>query len=232
MRSSKNVVLGAALGVLVVAATLWAEGARPSLPLIKSDQATENKAAAPAIVGAIDHYESASAENAYHAKIADPNVPWQEKCRLAIRHGRLHLLSSDIGGTLGGTLERGSSTLRVRVLCPEEVAVFEIPANFEVHSGPHPEEIQEMSFETDMHAIEGRGTDVGGFSSLHLVGGTSNGYKSPGHTSLIPAGDGTFAIDSTFNIGYRIEFVGAKGGPLEGSEGVIESTILMKAVGK
>jgi hypothetical protein len=239
MRSHRNVVLGATLGALIVAGTLWAGEARRTLPLIKSKPGkpgTTEKAAASnvgrTIIIDIDYYESADYEREYHAKIANPNASFEELCDLAIRHQRLDLLSSDLGGTLGGTREVGRSTLHVRVLCPQAVTEFEIPANFEVHTAPHPDQVQEMSFDTDMYSIEGQGADVGPFASFRLVGGTSNGYKSPGHTSLIPASDGDLAVDSTFNIGYRIEFEGAKDGPLAGAAGTIESSILMKAVGK
>jgi hypothetical protein len=232
---NRNILVAATLGTLLVTGTLWAGSARISLPVIKADQ--KAVAAAPSSVGQtiidnIDQYDSSSAENSYHSKITDPSVPWQEKCRLAIAHRRLQLLSSDIGGTLGGTREVANSVLRVRLLCPELVAVVDVPTRFEVHSGPHPEEVGPMSFDTDMYAIEGIATNAGPFATFHLVGGTGNGFKSPGHTTLLPEGEGNFAIDSTFNIGYHLEFTGAKGGPLDGASGSVDSSILMKAVGK
>jgi len=230
MRSNRNVVLGIALGALVVAGSLRAGDTHSSLPVIRSGQQAQQSVSA-AIFTSIDHYASAVTD-AYHAKINDPNVPWQEKCRLAIVHRNFVLLSSNAGGSLKGTQERASSLLTVQVLCPEPVAVVDVPTTFVVDTAPHPEELQAMSFDTDMNAIEGTATDSTVFSSFHLVGGTSAGYPSPGHTSLIPAEDGSFAVDSTFNIGYRIEFVGARGGPLDGAEGTMESSILMKAVGK
>ena len=114
MRSHRNVVLGATLGALIVAGTLWAGDARRTLPLIKSKPGkpgTTEKAAASnvgqTIIINIDYYESADYEREYHAKIANPNATWQELCDLAIRHQRLELLSSDLGGTLGGTREVG-----------------------------------------------------------------------------------------------------------------------------
>jgi hypothetical protein len=230
MRSSRNVLSVIVLGALVVAGSLWA-GDNASIPVIRKGQQAQ-QSVSQAIIDVIDHYHSTDRENAYHAKINDPSVPWQEKCQLAIDHGRLQLLTSDLGGSLGGTRERATSVLWVHVLCPEEVAVLEIPADFVVDTAPHPEELQAMSFDTDMNAIEGKATDSTIFSVFHLVGGTANGYPSPGHTSLIPAEDGSFGVDSTFSIGYRIEFEGAKGGPLEGAAGKVESSILMKAVGK
>lgn len=241
----KNVVLGAALGALLVAGALWAGEARetrPSLPLIKSGQKAQQfttKAAAPtgisavsqAIIDAIDWYWPTAADN-YHSKVTNPSVPWHEKCRLAIAHGRLHLLRTDIGGSLGGTSEVGTSILRVHLLCPEEIAVLDVPANFEVHTAPHPEEIVEMSFDTQMHSLEGSVDGSELFSSFHIVGGTAHGYESNGHTTLLQDDAGNIAVDSTFNIGYRVEFTGADGGPLEGASGSAEGSILMKAYGK
>jgi hypothetical protein len=239
-RNVRNLALGAVLGGLVIAGAAWAENPRTSVPVIKPAPAVQGsqKAASTSsslsrtIINNIDHYDPSQPENYYHGKITDPSVSWQEKCRLAIQHGRLALLSSDIGGSLGGTREVGSSTLHIRLLCPDEIANFEIPASFTVDTAPHPEELGPMSFDTDMYAIEGSATNVGIFASIHLVGGTSNGTKSPGHTSLIPASDGSYAINSTFNIGYHLDFVGTKGGPLDGASGSIDSSILMTAVGK
>jgi hypothetical protein len=181
MRSFRNTLLGTALGVLVITGALCAEGVRTSLPMIKSGHkapSTQKAAAASSslartIISNIDHYDPSNAENYYHSKITDPSVPWQEKCRLAIQHGRLNLLSSDVGGNLGGTREHGSSTLHVRLLCPDEVASFDVAADFVVDTAPHPEELGPMSFDTDMYSIEGTATDTPLFASFHLVGCSS-----------------------------------------------------------
>jgi hypothetical protein len=233
MRSGRNFVLGLVLVTLAVAGSLWAESSGSSLPVIRGGQKTQQLAAA-SIIYNTDYYEpiQKAAEEYYHAQISNPNVPLQEKCNVALRHGRLQLLASDLGGSLGGTRESATSVLWARILCPQGETVLEIPANFVVDTAPHPEEVQAMSFDTDMHSIEGKIADTGIFASFHIIGGTANGYPSPGHTSLIPMDDGSFAVDSTFNVGYRIEFVGAKGGPLDGASGTIESSVLMKAVGK
>jgi hypothetical protein len=113
MRNPKNhVVLGVALGALLVAGTLWAGEAKSSLPLIKAGKkaqqvrlskaaATNVSAVSQAIIDEIDVYW-APVEETYHSKITDPSVPWHEKCRLAIAHGRLSLLHTEAGGSLGG----------------------------------------------------------------------------------------------------------------------------------
>ena len=242
---NKHAVLGTALAVLVVSGSVWAasDSERPvvskrseavsktKLPKITITEAAASTNVGNTIIDEIDYYEPGDSENYYHSKITDPSVPWSEKCQLAIRHGRLELLSTESGGNLGGTIENGRSILRARLFCPELVAVFDIPADFVVHSAPHPEEVQPMSFETQMNSIRGVARDVGPFAYFSLVGGDANGFPSPGRTSLIRAEDG-YAVDSTFNIGYRIEWVGAPDGPLAGGRGVSESSILMKAVGK
>ncbi len=243
MRSLKNfrkVVLGALVGGLAVAGLAWAgEGRSTSVPIIKAPrtvQGNQKVASTPltveqVIINNIDHYQSSSSA-AYHAIIDNPNATFSQKCQAAIDHRRLSVFRSDLGGSLGGTREYGNSVLHFTLLCPEPVATFDIPATFTVDTAPHPTELGPMSFDTDMYAIEGSATNVGVFSSVHLVGGTSNGAKSPGHTSLIPADDGSYAINSTFNVGYHLEYVGAKGGPLDGVAGSIDSNILMTAVGK
>jgi hypothetical protein len=238
---NRNIVVAVTLGTLLVAGSLWAADRGNSLPFVKRTAADKmvrpgtSTSLEQQIIDSVDHYAPTRAgrERAYHAKVTNPNIPWADKVTLAMEHNRLHLLSSDAGGILGGDRETGRSMLSVRMTANDRVyASFEMPASFEVHTAPHPSEVGEMSFDTEMYSIEGEATKVEGFDSIRLVGGTGNGYKSPGHTSLIPAGDDVYAVDSTFNISYRIEYVGAKGGPLEGLSGTIESSILMKAVGK
>jgi hypothetical protein len=75
-------------------------------------------------------------------------------------------------------------------------------------------------FETDL-------TDILGalppgdpdFDLLRITGGTSFGMPSPGHTSLTHAGGSDWNVDSFFDITYRIDFIGAPGGPFAGMSG-------------
>jgi hypothetical protein len=50
---------------------------------------------------------------------------------------------------------------------------------------------------------------------------------SPGHTTLIRLPNGNWNVDSFFDIEYRIDFVGAPGGPLSGRAGSTTGTIRM-----
>jgi hypothetical protein len=48
---------------------------------------------------------------------------------------------------------------------------------------------------------------------------------SPGHTTLTQLPGGNWAVDSFFDITYRIDFVGSPGGALGGMSGSTTGTI-------
>jgi len=56
------------------------------------------------------------------------------------------------------------------------------------------------------------------FDLLRVTAGTGFGMPSPGHTTLTAA-PGGWAVDSFFDITYRIDFVGSPGGPFAGMSG-------------
>jgi hypothetical protein len=66
------------------------------------------------------------------------------------------------------------------------------------------------------------------FDLLRITAGTSFGLPSPGHTTLTHTPDGNWSVDSFFDITYRIDFVGAPGGPLSGKSGSTTLTIRMQ----
>jgi len=65
------------------------------------------------------------------------------------------------------------------------------------------------------------------FDLLRITGGNSFGLPSPGHTTLTQLPEGSWAVDSFFDITYRIDFVGAPGGTLAGRSGSTTGTIKM-----
>jgi len=220
---------GNMLRIAVVAGLLTAGGAwAATLPVVKPN--AKGKVTSRMAAQAANNYSPATREQLYHARIRDPKVSWLEKCQLAMEHNRLQLLSTDVGGPLRGTLESGTSFLTARLYCPNSaVLTADIPTAFTVATAPHSDDPEGQSFDTNMYSISGSATDVPGFSSISLVGGTSNGYDSPGHFALISDGKGGYVIQSTFTIGYRIDYVGAPGGPLDGGSGSIEGSIVMQA---
>ena len=54
------------------------------------------------------------------------------------------------------------------------------------------------------------------FDLLRITAGSGFGYPSPGHTTLTLA-PGGWAVDSFFDISYRIDYIGHPGGPFGGS---------------
>jgi hypothetical protein len=66
------------------------------------------------------------------------------------------------------------------------------------------------------------------FDLLRLVGGSDFGLPSPGVTRLTKRVGSTWEVDSFFDITYRIDFVGAPGGPLAGMSGSTTGTVRMQ----
>jgi hypothetical protein len=66
------------------------------------------------------------------------------------------------------------------------------------------------------------------FCTLRITAGAGNGLPSPGHTTLTRLPSGDFAVDSFFDITYRIEFQGCPGSPLQGMAGDVTGTIRMR----
>ena len=57
------------------------------------------------------------------------------------------------------------------------------------------------------------------FAVLTFTAGDAEGLRSPGMTTIADVGGGAFAVDSFFDVSYRIEFTGAPGSVLEGFSG-------------
>ena len=104
--------------------------------------------------------------------------------------------------------------------------VLDVPVSGEIRTNPRTPGDPVQSFDTDMFRLHGQ-LPIGDpdFDLLRITAGTDFGLPSPGHTTLIKLPDGNWAIDSFFDITYRIDFVGAPGGPLAGQSGSTTGTI-------
>ncbi len=139
------------------------------------------------------------------------------------------------GGTFpGGQREVFESTLVLQLAGTNALGDFRrtlrLSAQVETHTGPRNQGQAVQSFPTDMFSLLG---DLPpgdpDFADLSITAGTNNGLRSPGQTTLTDLGDGTFNVDSFFDIEYRIDFVGAPGGALEGLEGSTTSVVRVAA---
>jgi hypothetical protein len=90
-----------------------------------------------------------------------------------------------------------------------------------------------QSFDTELLSLTGQLPDGDpDFDLLRITAGTNFGMPSPGHTTLtaLPVGSGhVWAVDSFFDIEYRIDFIGHSPGPLAGHMGSTTATIRMSA---
>jgi hypothetical protein len=107
------------------------------------------------------------------------------------------------------------------------VASFPSPpgTGFEVHAAPRTPGNPVQSFDTDMFRLFGQlPPGDPDFDLLRVIAGTDFGLPSPGHTTLTQSG-GNWAVDSFFDITYRIDFVGTPGGPFAGRSGSTTGTV-------
>ncbi len=133
------------------------------------------------------------------------------------------------GGTLGGTQSQFQSTLDLQMSGTGTLLGFtrsiSLPMQSIVHTGPRVPGTSPQSFPTDYFQLFGQITGDPDFDLLRITGGTNFGLPSPGHTTLTQLPGGNWAVDSFFDITYRIDFVGAPGGALAGMSGSTVGTI-------
>ncbi|OIP66618.1 MAG: hypothetical protein COT35_01100 [Nitrospirae bacterium CG08_land_8_20_14_0_20_52_24] len=96
--------------------------------------------------------------------------------------------------------------------------ILTIPMFMVVHNDPRTPGLAVQSFNSDATYLQGQILGDPDFDLLRISGGTGFGMPSPGHNTLTQTG-GNWAVDSFFDITYRIDFVGAPGGSLAGYSG-------------
>jgi hypothetical protein len=135
------------------------------------------------------------------------------------------------GGTLTGQLDCFNSTLELDIQGTGVMAAYSrtvaLPLSTEIHTGPRTPGAPVQDFATNMFRQFGQITGDPDFDLLRIVAGSDFGLPSPGHTTLTQLPGGTWAVDSFFDITYRIDFVGAAGGPFAGMSGSTTGTIRM-----
>jgi hypothetical protein len=147
------------------------------------------------------------------------------------------------GGSLGGSVDAFGSRLTLVMLSTTTGAGFgrragpafsrtiDVPVQCEVHTAPRTPGQPVQTFATDFFALQGGIAGDPDFDSLNITAGTSFVGPSPGSTTLTQQPSGGFAVDSFFDISYRIDFVGATGGAFAGLSGSTLGTVAMQAFG-
>jgi hypothetical protein len=145
------------------------------------------------------------------------------------------------GGPLGGEVENFDSiaTFKLSVSSSGNATnnplagwtrTVSVPLAVQTATAPRTPGAQVQTFKTDMQRIQGSITNDPDFDLFEVVGGTANGFPSPGNTTLTRQADGTFKVDSSFDVGYQIRFIGAPGGKLAGYGGATTGSVGMTAV--
>jgi hypothetical protein len=132
------------------------------------------------------------------------------------------------GGSLGGMKSCADAALSMPMQGTGSLVGFSrnivLPLGIEIHTAPRVNGNPVQTFNTDMFRLFGQTTGDPDFDLLRITAGTDFGLPSPGQTTLTQAGT-NWAVDSFFDITYRIDFVGAPGGSLAGRSGSTTGTV-------
>jgi hypothetical protein len=136
----------------------------------------------------------------------------------------LSLVSSVPGGPLGGEVQTWDARLGLDLTGAGFFTGYSrslsILGAVETATAPVSAGSNPQHFETDFTQLLAQLTPGDpDFDLLRISAGTAFGMPSPGHTTLTHAGGTNWAVDAYFDIMYRIDFVGAPGGPFAGMSG-------------
>jgi hypothetical protein len=134
------------------------------------------------------------------------------------------------GGALGGGYADFEAFLDLHLVGTGTLAAFNRNITIPIIAGradyaPRVPFAPVQSFPTDLTSMQRQLTGDPDFDLLRITAGSNFGMPSPGHTTLTQQPGGTWAVDSFFDVEYRIDFVGKPGGALSGMSGSTFATI-------
>ncbi|MBI5836871.1 MAG: T9SS type A sorting domain-containing protein [Candidatus Eisenbacteria bacterium] len=134
------------------------------------------------------------------------------------------VFSEGPGGSLGGNYQQWTGMLTVQLtgtgLYGGYSRSLTVPMQGTTHSGPQGAGTTPQEFDTDMFMLQGQlPPGDPDFDLLRITGGSGFGMPSPGHTTLWTQPGGHWAVNSFFDITYRIDFIGSPGGTFGGMSG-------------
>jgi len=149
-------------------------------------------------------------------------------CTVAIPGG----VCEAAGGSLGGNVDCFQSEAALTIEGTGVLAGFNrsitVQLDTEVHTGPRNPGDPVQAFDNRMFRLQGELFGDPDFCTLRVRAGDQNGLPGPGETVLTDNGDGSFAVDSFFDITYEIDYQGCPGSMLEGFGGTSSGTVRME----
>jgi hypothetical protein len=130
------------------------------------------------------------------------------------------------GGTLGGNKENWTAVLLIQFTGTGASYLHSLTLPIsagESHSAPRIPFNPVQSFNTVLYSLQGQATTDPDFDLLRVTAGTGFGLPSPGHTVFTQVA-GAWAVDSLFDITYRVDFIGSATGPFAGMSGSTTGT--------
>jgi hypothetical protein len=133
------------------------------------------------------------------------------------------------GGSMGGNLHCFEASLDLTASGTGELEGFNrhlvVPVNIEVHTAPRTPGDPLQAFPAEMFRLNGQLFGDPDFCEFIITAGFDYGLPSPGQFTLTRLSNGNFAVESFFDITYRIQFEGCPGSPLDDYAGSTIETI-------
>jgi hypothetical protein len=149
-------------------------------------------------------------------------LPAGSPVNAAARLVGFNVTNQGAGGALGGEFQQWTASLELSLTGTGIYLGYNrfviLPMQGETHSAPRVPFTPVQSFDMNMHLLQGQITGDPDFDLLRVTGGYGFGMPSPGHTTLTQVGT-QWAVDSFFDITYRIDFVGNNTGTFAGRSG-------------
>ena len=137
------------------------------------------------------------------------------------------------GSPLGGGLSVGADQLELELFGEGAWSGFHrtltVPVQTFVHWGPEPDHQALQGRAADVYLMFGELAGDPDFSLLRISGGTGFGLPSLGHTTLERQASDGFKLDSGYDLGYRVEWTGAQGGPLAGESSLMQNVLTLQS---